>query len=360
MKSKYFKFLIIALAVAVIVPQVALASWWNPMSWGWLNRIFHFQQTEQKQEQIIKQDAKKETPADQTASWKTYTNTKYGFEFKYPSTWIVDENETKSHVNIWSSEKEKQDAINAIIPIYSEFTVNYQDTISFNGFAKGLLGRDVSGVKDFVSSYEGFGSYAEINIAGQKAYAVISVANRAVYTVYIELNGEVYVLSTEDLSKGGSNPKNPRLDINIKNIISTFKFTNNQSVVGGDKDAHGCIGSAGYTWCEAKQKCLRSWEEPCSVIKTEILINAPVLLSNIDLVNKHIDAKTRSDNKAIRIVVSGSTKFTSTCRPQMSNLGGFYDLNKGWDGPGWFFHVNGVLSDDGTIIFADEISCIAQ
>jgi hypothetical protein len=34
-------------------------------------------------------------------------------------------------------------------------------------------------------------------------------------------------------------------------------------LVGGDRDAHGCIGSAGYTWCEAKQKCLRSWEEPC-------------------------------------------------------------------------------------------------
>ncbi|VVB80194.1 Uncharacterised protein [uncultured archaeon] len=35
-------------------------------------------------------------------------------------------------------------------------------------------------------------------------------------------------------------------------------------VVGGDKDEHGCIGSAGYSWCEVKQKCLRSWEENCS------------------------------------------------------------------------------------------------
>lgn len=36
-------------------------------------------------------------------------------------------------------------------------------------------------------------------------------------------------------------------------------------IVGGDKDVHGCIGSAGYSWCEAKQKCLRVWEEDCSV-----------------------------------------------------------------------------------------------
>ncbi len=36
-----------------------------------------------------------------------------------------------------------------------------------------------------------------------------------------------------------------------------------QPPVGGDRDEHGCIGSAGYTWCEPKQKCLREWEEPC-------------------------------------------------------------------------------------------------
>jgi hypothetical protein len=35
-------------------------------------------------------------------------------------------------------------------------------------------------------------------------------------------------------------------------------------IVGNDTDAHGCIGSAGYSWCEAKQKCLRVWEEPCN------------------------------------------------------------------------------------------------
>jgi len=36
-----------------------------------------------------------------------------------------------------------------------------------------------------------------------------------------------------------------------------------ETIVGGDKDEHGCIGSAGYSWCEAKQKCLRVWEEKC-------------------------------------------------------------------------------------------------
>jgi len=38
---------------------------------------------------------------------------------------------------------------------------------------------------------------------------------------------------------------------------------NNQNILGGDRDEHGCIGSAGYSWCETKQKCLRIWEESC-------------------------------------------------------------------------------------------------
>ncbi|MBN3830450.1 hypothetical protein [Burkholderia sp. Ac-20344] len=31
-------------------------------------------------------------------------------------------------------------------------------------------------------------------------------------------------------------------------------------MVGGDRDAHGCIGSAGYSWCETTQQCERPWE----------------------------------------------------------------------------------------------------
>ena len=32
-------------------------------------------------------------------------------------------------------------------------------------------------------------------------------------------------------------------------------------MVGGDRDPHGCIGSAGYTWSELRQTCLRLFED---------------------------------------------------------------------------------------------------
>jgi hypothetical protein len=33
--------------------------------------------------------------------------------------------------------------------------------------------------------------------------------------------------------------------------------------LGGDKDDHGCLGSAGYQWCASLMRCTREWETPC-------------------------------------------------------------------------------------------------
>jgi len=46
-------------------------------------------------------------------------------------------------------------------------------------------------------------------------------------------------------------------------VILFIKGRRKENLLGGDRDVHGCIGSAGYSWCEIKNKCLRIWEEPC-------------------------------------------------------------------------------------------------
>lgn len=56
----------------------------------------------------------------------------------------------------------------------------------------------------------------------------------------------------------------------VLGACSTNKKINNQdgrndektaTIVGADRDEHGCIGSAGYTWSEALQTCIRLWED---------------------------------------------------------------------------------------------------
>jgi membrane-bound inhibitor of C-type lysozyme len=42
-----------------------------------------------------------------------------------------------------------------------------------------------------------------------------------------------------------------------------FQITHEQAI-GGQKDEHGCLVAAGYSWCDAKQTCIRQWEEYCT------------------------------------------------------------------------------------------------
>jgi len=55
------------------------------------------------------------------------------------------------------------------------------------------------------------------------------------------------------------------------NSDNSNNAVNNPSstIVGNDSDSHGCIGSAGYSWCEEKSKCLRVWEENCSSAESD-------------------------------------------------------------------------------------------
>lgn len=55
------------------------------------------------------------------------------------------------------------------------------------------------------------------------------------------------------------------------NLKFVFKPNNssdmNDRLIGGDKDDHGCLIGAGYSWCPSSEKCLRVWEEYCEEFK---------------------------------------------------------------------------------------------
>lgn len=44
-------------------------------------------------------------------------------------------------------------------------------------------------------------------------------------------------------------------------FLGTLVFAQKTPVLGGDKDAHGCIGSAGYTYSQIRKDCVRTFEE---------------------------------------------------------------------------------------------------
>ena len=57
-------------------------------------------------------------------------------------------------------------------------------------------------------------------------------------------------------------------------------------LIGGDIDEHGCLVAAGYSWCEDKGKCLRTWEEKC-----EKDPNATKPKSNYDMIEESLGKK---------------------------------------------------------------------
>lgn len=239
MQNKYFKFLIVILALAVVVPQVALAAWWNPFSWnwGWVNRIFHFQQTAQKQEQ--KQDNSKNDIAPNnfasstgqnsgsstqnqkaTEDWKTYTNIKLGFEFKYPKDWLVNIGAEDGAIYVWTPENKKEFDAGNKSSAHSEFSVIFWEKEAFLNSASEAAKKTITGAKDFVESQ--FNNSLEAMRDGKKAYAGIVTTNRPVYIEYVEANNGFFVMTVSYPEDATNNPKTK---INGQ-ILSSFKFLN--------------------------------------------------------------------------------------------------------------------------------------
>ena len=49
------------------------------------------------------------------------------------------------------------------------------------------------------------------------------------------------------------------VSVNGGSVIDGINGENGKSV-GGDRDVHGCLGSAGYSWSESELSCVREWE----------------------------------------------------------------------------------------------------
>ena len=47
--------------------------------------------------------------------------------------------------------------------------------------------------------------------------------------------------------------------ITISLAVVGMQACERHTAAGGDRDKHGCIGSAGYLWCAKTQSCERPW-----------------------------------------------------------------------------------------------------
>jgi hypothetical protein len=180
----------------------------------------------------------KKVEAPVVVSLNTYTNDKYGFSLEFPDSWknfIVQDNlnEIKFCVkNLYPLSKKVSD--------YScLYKIMIVDRKTWEVEATPCL-KDINSqtMCDWVDSVVGKNDkYVFSGIVAVQDY------NDVEYSFIQDTKKIVFKLA--------------------KASVSTTT-----PIIGGDKDSHGCIGSAGYSWCEVKNKCLRVWEEKCEAVLT--------------------------------------------------------------------------------------------
>lgn len=105
---------------------------------------------------------------------------------------------------------------------------------------------------------------------------------------------------------------------------------NSEQIIGGDKDEHNCLIAAGYSWCESKQKCLRVFEEACSIedaLKNYLRDNLSTLSPEKEVLGGKfymVDLKILSKDKAEVVYEDGhislKAEFNFTVDENFNNL----------------------------------------
>jgi hypothetical protein len=146
------------------------------------------------------------TPTDQTADWKTYTNTQYGFEIKYPA-------------EFGNAKISSETVLDCISPVYNEVGL-----VSFKNIGIGVA--CPSGVENSLS-YKGNG--AVTTIAGRQAYnfeytSAVGYMNKDVYVRLPFSDNYLVITHTFKLDRPADYLELSPSQWNT--ILSTFKFTN--------------------------------------------------------------------------------------------------------------------------------------
>lgn len=152
-----------------------------------------------------KQKEEKEAKKDATAGWKTYTNSKYGFEVKFPQNWKTQENLENRGVamRIYNAD---------IVPKPNSDDAGQSIVIAYHANPKGLTGQQWYEENVIKTEKKVVGSAV---VDGMTALKTLQTGMNEVLVVYVAKGNSVFDISmiqTTDMSM-------------FEKILSTFKFT---------------------------------------------------------------------------------------------------------------------------------------
>lgn len=123
--------------------------------------------------------------------------------------------------------------------------------------------------------------------------------------------------------------------------------TSLQKTIGGNKDSHGCLVAAGYSWCQAKNECLRPWEQYCTKA-------APVKAVFSCSSSKTITATFYpKDDKFVDLVLSDGRKLSI---PHASSASGARYAKSGSSFVFWNVGNSATITENGKTTFGNCVS----
>lgn len=153
---------------------------------------------------------------DSTVNWKTYTNTKYNFAFKYPQTYLTREDQNTDGVFLLSSLSEKQELESCFKNKTPECN-NYSLRLEFSNKSKSS---NLS-LTDFVKGeQQNTAAFTTTIIAGYPALQHRFEGIGIVENVYINRNTSVFHIYANAIIDADNNIRI------LDQILSTFRFEN--------------------------------------------------------------------------------------------------------------------------------------
>lgn len=107
----------------------------------------------------------------------------------------------------------------------------------------------------------------------------------------------------------------PSIGVSKYVVVRDGRLIEEAPVIGGQKDEHGCLPAAGYSWCAATKKCIRFWEETCYASDAEAVRYALAEKYGKAISDVVITVTRRTDTH-----MAGGVKFT----PDGSGPGGIF------------------------------------